>query len=229
VWQFENSDTQSDYAFKNAVSTHGFTLKIENTQLNLDGSGSPLIDSITASCLDSILTIGNTVTIGSSVAGTSLTVNGDKGTSGWQFTSGTTGKAIAAVIGNGEPLSYSLDCSAGGQISLEFDATTWGTPQTSVGTNFQVISNFFNSYAVQTLTDGATINWNIDLGVNASVTFAGNRAIANPTGSDVPEYADLSLTMIQDTTGGWQPTSWGNLFLFPNGVPYINSIPGSLT
>ena len=33
----------------------------------------------------------------------------------------------------------------------------------------------------QTLTDGATINWNFDLGGSAQVTLAGNRTMAAPT------------------------------------------------
>lgn len=52
----------------------------------------------------------------------------------------------------------------------------------------------------QTLTDGATINWDMALGLNAVVTLGGNRTLAAPTN---PPFIGASghLIVIQDGTG----------------------------
>lgn len=53
--------------------------------------------------------------------------------------------------------------------------------------------------AKQTLTDGATITWNISSGRNAQVTLGGNRTLAFSNVSD-GDYG--TLLVIQDGTGG---------------------------
>ena len=52
---------------------------------------------------------------------------------------------------------------------------------------------------VQALTDGATINWNVDDGAIGTVTLAGNRTLAVPTGGYDGFVAMLRVT--QDSTG----------------------------
>ena len=51
---------------------------------------------------------------------------------------------------------------------------------------------------VQTLTDGATITWNVSLGTNSTVTLGGNRtlAITNPQAGQF-----YSIRVVQDGTG----------------------------
>lgn len=58
---------------------------------------------------------------------------------------------------------------------------------------------FVAAAAPQTLTDGATINWDMASGYNAKVTLGGNRTMAAPTN----RYVGLSyaLEVIQDGTG----------------------------
>jgi hypothetical protein len=51
----------------------------------------------------------------------------------------------------------------------------------------------------QTLTDGATVNWDVSLGRHALLTVAGNRTLANPTNLQAGEEYDLTVTM--DSTG----------------------------
>jgi hypothetical protein len=77
--------------------------------------------------------------------------------------------------------------------------------------------------APQTLTDGATINWDLALGVNAVVTLAGNRTLAAPTNG----ISGMSghLMVIQDATGSrtltlnsaWTKEFIGNTLLEPAG------------
>lgn len=55
------------------------------------------------------------------------------------------------------------------------------------------------SAAPQTLTDGATINWNMANGYNAKVTLGGNRTLATPTNPQLG--ITYSLNVIQDGTG----------------------------
>ena len=65
------------------------------------------------------------------------------------------------------------------------------------------------SGAFLSLTDGATINWNMALGFNASVTLGGNRTIASPTNMIVGRSGCLSIK--QDGTGSRIP-SWGSVW-----------------
>jgi hypothetical protein len=53
--------------------------------------------------------------------------------------------------------------------------------------------------APQTLTDGATINWDMAAGFNAKVTLGGSRALATPTNPKVG--LSYTLEVIQDGTG----------------------------
>jgi hypothetical protein len=60
----------------------------------------------------------------------------------------------------------------------------------------------------QTLTDGATINWNLNNGGVATVTLGGNRTIAAPTNMKVGVYI---LHVIQDATGS-RTMTWNSVF-----------------
>jgi hypothetical protein len=73
-----------------------------------------------------------------------------------------------------------------------------------VGTVSTAKANVLN----QTLTDGATINWNTALGQIATVTLAGNRTMAAPTNLKVGTYI---LNVIQDGTGS-RTITWNSVF-----------------
>jgi len=66
----------------------------------------------------------------------------------------------------------------------------------------------------QTLTDGATISWDTSLGRVATVTLAGNRAVAAPTNLKVGTYI---LNVIQDATGS-RTLTWNAVFKWTGGV-----------
>lgn len=62
-----------------------------------------------------------------------------------------------------------------------------------------------NASLPQTLTDGATISWNMASGFNAEVTLAGNRAVNQPT--NPKKGWTYALIIIQDATGS-RTLSW---------------------
>jgi len=67
----------------------------------------------------------------------------------------------------------------------------------------------------QTLTDGATISWNIASGGQAKVMLGGNRTLANPT--NVSNGKHYTLKLIQDGTGT-RTLTWGANYRFPGAV-----------
>lgn len=76
-------------------------------------------------------------------------------------------------------------------------------------TNLVVPSALAGSAAVQTLTDGATINWDVSAGYNAKVTLGGNRTMAAPT--NVQAGMTYVLEVIQDATGS-RTVTWNSAF-----------------
>lgn len=66
----------------------------------------------------------------------------------------------------------------------------------------------------QTLTDGATVNWNTANGNIATLTLGGNRTIAAPTGLTAKSYI---LVVNQDATGS-RTITWNSVFKWPGGA-----------
>ena len=78
-----------------------------------------------------------------------------------------------------------------------------------------------------TLTDGGTINWNLDEQQVAKVTLAGNRTLANPTNKR--DGGTYILDVIQDGTGS-RTLSYGSDYVWPGGVePTLSTTAGSRT
>jgi hypothetical protein len=76
----------------------------------------------------------------------------------------------------------------------------------------------------QTLTDGATINWNMDNGGSAQVTLGGNRTMAAPT--RLRQGATYVLQVIQDGTGS-RTITWNSIFKWPGGATPLLSTAAS--
>lgn len=70
-------------------------------------------------------------------------------------------------------------------------------------------------YTTQTLTDAASIAWNLSLGAMATVTLADNRALANPT--NLVNGASYILIIKQDATGS-KTLSFGSTYKFSGGT-----------
>ena len=77
----------------------------------------------------------------------------------------------------------------------------------------------------QTLTDGATVNWDLLAGAFASVTLGGNRALANPSNVG-PAGMSYTLKVVQDGTGS-RTLSFGSAYLFAGGVDPVLSTAAS--
>lgn len=73
----------------------------------------------------------------------------------------------------------------------------------------------------QILTDGATVNWNMDSGASAQITLAGNRTMAAPT--NLRAGASYLLLIIQDSTGS-RTITWNSVFKWAGGtVPVLST------
>lgn len=66
----------------------------------------------------------------------------------------------------------------------------------------------------QTLTDGATLTWDLNSGLVARVTLAGNRTMAAPLNLRVGTFL---LTVIQDGTGS-RTITWNAAFKWAGGT-----------
>ena len=78
--------------------------------------------------------------------------------------------------------------------------------------------------ANQTLTDGATINWNVASGRVATVTIGASRTIAAPTNLKVGTYI---LSIIQGGSGSYGIT-WNGVFKWTAGVaPVLTTTVGA--
>lgn len=126
---------------------------------------------------------------------------------------------IAAMIlaGNGLDVTYNDGADT---FTIDVDVTEieptdsdmWtGTNSTKAVTPKKI----FDAAVTQTLTDGATINWDGNAGLNFKVTIAGNRTLANPTNMKTGQSGLIIVT--QDATGS-RTLAYGSNFRFPGGA-----------
>ena len=75
------------------------------------------------------------------------------------------------------------------------------------------------------MSDGATINWDVNSGNVATVTIAGNRTFAAPTNMVV---GSLILKITQDGTGS-RTITWNSAFKWSAGVaPVLSTAAGAV-
>jgi len=75
-----------------------------------------------------------------------------------------------------------------------------------------------------TLTDAATVNWNMNNGTVATLTLGGNRTMAAPTNLSVRTFI---LKVIQDGTGS-RTITWNGVFKWASGVaPVLSTAAGA--
>lgn len=70
-------------------------------------------------------------------------------------------------------------------------------------------------YSTQTLSDGATVNWNAASGAFAQLTLGGSRSLANPT--NLVNGASYILLVKQDGTGS-RTLTFGSAYKVPGGL-----------
>lgn len=78
----------------------------------------------------------------------------------------------------------------------------------------------WSAMAEVTLTDGATVNWDMNSGFDFSLTLGGNRTLANPTNTKVGQKGRLRV--VQDGTGS-RTITWGTSYEFAGGVAPVLS------
>lgn len=105
-----------------------------------------------------------------------------------------------------------------------------GTPGVSMAIDFTTVTFLYTAFsasaAFQTLTDGATIDWNTALGANARVELGGNRTLNNPT--NLLDGYTYALELKQDATGG-RTLTWGDAYEWGNvGEPTLSTDPGKV-
>lgn len=82
------------------------------------------------------------------------------------------------------------------------------------------------NFTEDTLTDGATITWDLDTSQTAKVTLGGNRTLANPTNMNAG--GTYILRIIQDATGS-RTLAYNSAYLFPVGdVPTLTTTLGAV-
>lgn len=75
----------------------------------------------------------------------------------------------------------------------------------------------WNAMSEVTLTDAATISWDMSTGFDFIVTLGGNRIMGAPTNTKVGQKGRLIIA--QDSTGGRTISSWNGVYDFSGGVP----------
>lgn len=106
---------------------------------------------------------------------------------------------------------YQVSITTGGAITLTDERIYALTPLVRGGVDF----------GIQTLTDQATIAWNLARGPIAQVTLAGNRTLGSPT--NMKTGATYILFVIQDGTGTRTLAHHAD-YLFPFGSDPIMSV-----
>jgi hypothetical protein len=122
----------------------------------------------------------------------------------WLDTTSATTPTLKYYDGADDISLATLDHTANTVNWLDSTVSITGLATTATGTVLTLSdSNILFAkkgyFAEQTLTDGATIDWNLSTQQVAKVTLAGNRTLNAPTNQQAGAF--YSLTIIQDGTG----------------------------
>jgi hypothetical protein len=176
----------------------------------LDTNGNELfLLTATASAVNEI-TLANATTGNSPV----LSATGDDSNIGITLTPKGTGEVVIAA-GN---LNYGATAVTATGAELNYsDLATLGTTAaskvfTADANNLTTVSGAVANVE-DTLTDGATITWNVIDSPVAKVTLAGNRTLSAPSGTTPIAGQFISLLIIQDGTGG-RTITWNAVYEF---------------
>lgn len=172
----------------------------------------------TVNWLDSTVSITG---LSTTATGTVLTLT-DTSINSTQNIQLPTAKSIADDSGN-EYLKFVKTASAVNEISITNSATgnspdlsvtgsdtNIGLSITTKGTGL-IKLNDGAYFPEATLTDGATITWDVSTAQVAKVTLGGNRTLSAPTNSATGQF--ISLLVIQDGTGS-RTLTWNSAYEF---------------
>jgi len=145
------------------------------------------------------------------IAGTGITVNYNSATKALTLTAtGATGVDYEALM---DHIAAHLIIDSGGTLTYDDPAGDIHIAVTGGGGG-----GTSGPPRVVALTDGATITPNADTTDIATVTIAGNRTMANPTGTLVAGQK-LIYRIKQDGTGSRLISTWGSIYRFAGGTP----------
>jgi hypothetical protein len=216
-------------AIPNSLSFDSGTLKLDATNnrvginksspavtLDVNGSANLGRDSISATYVQS----GTTITISATSHGL---LAGDK--IYLDFTSGTGVDASTTVTAVSDANTFictgGTSLSTSGNVTVKF-VVTFGSNSYIVNLNSitggltltSTLTVTGTGYSLPiTLTDGATIDWNTDLGQTATVTLTDNRTMNAPT--NLKNGAYYGLAVYQDSTGS-RTLIWNSVFKWEN-------------
>lgn len=100
-------------------------------------------------------------------------------------------------------------------VTLNADQATAANWRENVADKLLNPNAVWSSMSETTLTDGATISWDMQTGFDFIVTLGGNRTLANPTNTKVGQKGRLIIQ--QDATGS-RTVTWGSHYKFANGT-----------
>jgi len=133
----------------------------------------------------------------------------------------TVSSTVAATVpgGSANEIQFNDAGSFGADNSFSFNKTTKVVNMTSASfyhasASLGVYAPVFHS-GIFTLTDAATVSWDLDSGSIAQVTLGGARALAAPTNQRVG--GTYTLIVKQDATGN-RTLSFNSTYKFPYGV-----------
>jgi hypothetical protein len=143
-------------------------------------------------------------------------------------TAGVVANNVNTFIQGSYVTSTSLTSTLGSYLTTSSAASTYAPKASPSFTGTSTFSGIINNNAnasSQTLTDGATISWDVSQGMVATITLGGNRTLANPTNIKIGTYI---LHVYQDGTGG-RTLSFGSGYKWAGATSWIgaNTGPGA--
>lgn len=95
---------------------------------------------------------------------------------------------------------------------------TGGTERSKIGVTGEQLWSYQGYFGEATLTDGATIAWDVNLAQVAKVTLGGSRTMGAPTNQKAGAF--YALNIIQ-SSGGGNTVAWNSVYKFPSGTAPI--------
>jgi len=115
--------------------------------------------------------------------------------------------------------------SLASNVTLNADQATAANWRQNVANKLLNPNAVWTAMSETTLTDGATVSWDMQTGFDFILTLGGNRTLANPTNIKVGQKG--RLVVVQDGTGS-RTLTWSNYYKFANATaPTLSTTAGA--